>query len=811
MADPGALLSIAERFGYMLYHESVYLNQVQEQIQQLQNELNQMQCFLKDADAKREEDESARKWIADIRDTAYEAEDVVDTFILKVASRRKWRVIQRYACFIREWREIHKIGSEIQVIQTRICNFSKSRETYGIRNIGEIGEGTSFANERRRQLRHSYPHADEVHVNIGLQRDADALVKQLKDDEGFRVVSIVGMGGLGKTTLAKKVYNHSHVKCYFECCAWVFISQQCRARDVLQAILIKISSFAREEREMINAEDERIPQQFRGRGVVQALLTKVSSFRRDEREMIKAKEEREIIIAKEEREMIKAMTEEELVEKLYAILEKKRYLVVLDDIWSKEAWDMLKPAFPIGRKGSKLLLTTRNKEVVLHADPRSIIHEPRLLTKEESLELLCKKAFPVGKMGSAGRAKTCRLHDLMRDLCISKGREENFLEIFLRRGNMDVGDSSSSAAIAASKPRARAIHFGHNHVEHENEHLRSLLLFEEPKDSKLKSACKKFKLLRVLHLDDVTVKMSLPKEIGDLIHLRYLRLSGVVNIPTSVRNLRSLQILCLKGHLVLPNVIGEMKQLRHLILSRQATIKPDLRLDTLINLRTLKNIYSGNWIKRDLSNLKNLRKLKIIGILELEWTEDIESTVLELDCLRSLSLEFQGQIPRLAPFSRCDHLSKLRLTGKIEGHPHLHQVLPPNLKKLTLKGSELYQDPFLSLEKLPNLRILRLQNDSYIGRDMVCTVNGFPQLESLQLQSLRHLEEMRLGVDAMPSLRRLEILFCPYLNMLPEGLKFVTTLQELEITTMPQNFTCRLREGGEDWDKVKQIPTITFN
>ncbi|MBA0665406.1 hypothetical protein Goklo_005263, partial [Gossypium klotzschianum] len=75
-----------------------------------------------------------------------------------------------------------------------------------------------------------------------------------------------------------------------------------------------------------------------------------------------------------------------------------RYLVVLDDIWRSEDWDILKPAFPRGRKGSKILFTTRIKNVASRADPWSTPVELSLLTDDESWNLLCRKAFPSSKM-----------------------------------------------------------------------------------------------------------------------------------------------------------------------------------------------------------------------------------------------------------------------------------------------------------------------------------------------------------------------------------------------------------------------------
>jgi hypothetical protein len=67
--------------------------------------------------------------------------------------------------------------------------------------------------------------------------------------------------------------------------------------------------------------------------------------------------------------------------------------VILDDIWSTEAWDLLSPTFPSGQVSSKILVTTRNREVAMHIDPGGFLHEPECLNEDQIWELLQKKAF----------------------------------------------------------------------------------------------------------------------------------------------------------------------------------------------------------------------------------------------------------------------------------------------------------------------------------------------------------------------------------------------------------------------------------
>ncbi|KAA8548837.1 hypothetical protein F0562_000521 [Nyssa sinensis] len=293
-----------QRVSDLFINEKIFLYGVSDQVEGLRSELLRIQCFLKDADERQDESE-IKNLVEEIQKTAYDVEDVIEILIVKVASSRRRRS-----------------GGSLQM--------------YGIKAI-TLGEGSrSGAFETQLQLSESYSHAVEEDF-VGLGGDVKELVAKLvNEDENLRVISIVGMGGMGKTTLAQKVYNHNDVRRHFDSFAWVCISQQWQTRDVLQEILTKL-----------------IPK---------------------------------------ERWPIERMELEELFKKLYDVQIQKKCLIVLDDVWSEEAWNSLRSAFSNTQTATKILITSRNKSVGSYVDPRGM-HELRFLNSEESWELFHNKAF----------------------------------------------------------------------------------------------------------------------------------------------------------------------------------------------------------------------------------------------------------------------------------------------------------------------------------------------------------------------------------------------------------------------------------
>ncbi|KAJ9546942.1 hypothetical protein OSB04_019485 [Centaurea solstitialis] len=188
---------------------------------------------------------------------------------------------------------------------------------------------------------------------VGFEDDTVKLLDRLTGfSKKLEVVSVVGMAGLGKTTLAKRLFRDPYIVYFFDILAWSCVSQTYVKRDLLLCILSSIVQITN---------------------------------------------------------IIYGMSDEKLGEQIYRGLKGQKYLVVLDDIWDDRAWKELRIYFPDDRNGSRILITSRNIDLNLEATTAMPPHRLRLRTARESWSILKMMVFKDGMC-------PWRLHDVGKQI-----------------------------------------------------------------------------------------------------------------------------------------------------------------------------------------------------------------------------------------------------------------------------------------------------------------------------------------------------------------------------------------------------------
>ncbi|VVB07191.1 unnamed protein product [Arabis nemorensis] len=236
-----------------------------------------------------------------------------------------------------------------------------------------------------------------------------------------------------------------------------------------------------------------------------------------------------------------------------------------------------------------------------------------------------------------------------------------------------------------------------------------------------------------------------------------------------------------------------------------------LELGNLVNLETLWHFPTKQGNVTDLLGMTRLRTLSVFSDRNCT-SETLQSSLRELRNLETFylvdrNLATHGGAYQVDFVGDFIHLRDLTLFVHMPRFPDQSRF-PPNLANISLSDCRIEEDPLPILEKLLHLKSAELSYHAFVGRRMVCSKGGFPQLCELILE-LDELEEWVVEEGSMPCLRTLTIDCCKKLKEVPDGLKYITSLKKLVITGM-KGWKKKLVPGGESYYKVQHIPEVEF-
>ncbi|XP_028059050.1 disease resistance protein RPM1-like [Camellia sinensis] len=494
---------------------------------------------------------------------------------------------------------------------------------------------------------------------------------------------------------------------------------------------------------------------------------------------------------------LSSKSHKELLEMISNYLKSKRYVIVLDDVWSYNLWYDISVSLSDEGKGSWVILTTRMKDVAsfnfgvkrhIHQDypirrkrlirlwmAEGFVGKRDRLTVEEVadgylMDLVCRSMLQVIWRNPSGRPKECKMHDLVREIALSKSETEKFCVVY--DGKEDKEESGTGARRLSIQTNGGEFQSWKGMLQQ----LRSLLVFYDDEISLPRG----LRLLKVFDLQDVPIE-KLPNELVDLFNLRYLNLkrTKVKELPKSIGRLCNLETLDIRDSKiqVLPTGITRLKKLRHLIMYRYnkhgdgnqfdyvyGTAAP-ANICKLTNLQVLACVEAESDLMK---RVRNMTQLKRIGITKLREADEVDLCIAiqKVNLLHYLFVMVSDeneclQMDKLS--SAPPYLKKLILVGKLEKVPRWFHSLQ-NLTLLYLHWSRLEEDLLPYIQELPSLGKLTLIN-SREGRQQLCFSIGFPKLRDLHLGNFPQLHEIIIEKGVMPSLQEFWISKCIQLKV----------------------------------------------
>ncbi|KAM3743902.1 hypothetical protein ACB098_06G011100 [Castanea mollissima] len=905
---------VIENLVPLLFQEVRLLKGVHDKVASIKGELEIIQSFLKDADARVEQENMSnveKTWVKQIREEAYHIEDIIDEYILHMAKgplgpRQHFHFLRKFFQFTKKLKAKYVIASKIQDISINLKEKRELAVKYRFNTIEQGGLSNNARSVTWYDPRVASLFIEEAEV-VGIESHRDKLINWLVEGPSNRtMISVVGIGGVGKTTLVKKVYDNKKVVTHFNCHAWITVSRSYKKEDLFRDMI----------KQFYKARNEFAPKE------------------------------------------IDKMQEINLITVLRQYLHEQRYVIVADDLWDTDFLECLKLALPNNGKGSGIVITTRNEDVApSHNESSSCyVHKQLPLPSNKALELFYKKVFQheedncphelvelsckivekceglplaivviggllsnkdkvvsewgklhdslsleldtdsdlrsipkilslsyhdlpyylkacflylgmfpedysincarlirlwisegfvrenqgktleelaqgylnqlihrslvqVVEFDQVGKNRFCRVHDMLREVILSRSEELNFCLVSIQ-------NYSNFDKIARRLSITNNVYTPLKSIS--NSQTRSILIFglDKVPNSFFTTCLANFKLMRSMDFEGAPIDY-IPKEVGNLLHLRYLSLrdTKVKMLPKSIGKLHCLETLDLKRSLVfeLPAEISRLHKLRYLAayiedkdveynIDFPQAVKIPSGIGRLQSLQKLSKIEANNIaLITELGSLGQLRKLEIAKLKRENGIAlcAVLETMSHLQSLRIKATSEEEVLELQSMSSPPPLLQTLCLSGRLEKFPEWILKLK-SIARISLNWSKLMEDPLKVLQALPNLNSLWL-HDGYGGEQSHIGGGGFQKLKLLGLRKLGGLNRLIIDEGALPLLEHLVIGECPQLKEVPSGIHHLKSLKHLQFDEMPTEFVLSLQpDEGPDFEKVKHIPSVTF-
>ncbi|XP_037467480.1 disease resistance protein RGA5-like [Triticum dicoccoides] len=671
----------------LLGDECQKLKGVEHHVRFLEEELSTMKAFLEELGLRDELDPLTKDWRDHVRDMAYDMEDCLDDFLLNLGSASENAgFIERTTQLVKTLWARHQFTSQIQELKDRAIEANHRRKRYKLDDSSSSSSTLVLVDPRVSAL---YREAASL---VGIDGPREELVSWLADrEEKLKVVSVVGFGGLGKTTLAKQVYDKIGEQ--FNCKAFVSVSQ----RPDMAALLIGLQS--------------KLGGNTCGTHEVQDIVSELQEYLRDKRYLF-----------------------------IYLGMHPEVHEIMRDDLvrqWIAESIVRGLPGQDLEDVGRSYFNELINRSLI----------QPHWTV--------------------AGDVLSCRVHDMIRDVIISKCEEENFMSVVysfedmerLHKSKLKVRrlflSSSSNYATDGAISRTTAASLSK---------VRSIVSFGESK-------CLLPRYLRVLFVENSRITVDL-SDINRLFHLRYLKVTARdIKLPSELKRLVHLETLELDGGSI-PSDVVQLPRLFHL--TAWGHRLPE-GIENLKLLRTLKGFELTHCSWEDiegLGKLSNLRELCIIIKNEI-IDDDLVSSIEKLRNLRHLRFrvpEFVDSDSLLSLSNAPLYIETLRMCDIVTFRiprwiGDLHY-----LRRLELAVRETSTDDIRLLGELRSLVELDFTLLNFAANGVIIILTGlFPALEyfesklyeepDYQLNSAEDdvMAHLHFEVGAMPKLQRLEL------------------------------------------------------